>query len=337
MKAVWIDRYGPPEVLAVREVAAPQVGPRDVLVRQAASTVSPADCAFRSADPFIVRLFAGLVKPKDPIPGGAIAGTIDEVGAEVTRFKAGDMVFGTTDPLPGGMAELVLAAETAPLVRLPSGLAFGEAAGLTYSFLTAMPFLRDEAKLKPGQTILINGAAGSIGTVAIQLARNMGAHVTAVCSTRHVELVLSLGADEVIDRTKQDFTAQREAYDVVFDCVGKSSFRRCRDALKPGGIYLTTVPSWGIMFKMLLGNRAGQKRGKLATTGLRPAADKLKDLELMAEMVARGEVRGVIDRTYPLARIAEAHAYVETRNEVGRRDYRDCGRIAVSAGRWQRG
>ena len=317
MRAACIDRYGPPEVIVVREVAEPVVADGQVLVRQMASNVSPADCAFRSADPFIVRFFGGLMKPTHPTPGGAIAGVVEAVGAGVTRFKVGDRVFGTTDPAPGAMAELVALPETVPVVKMPEAMSFEQAGGLTYSFLTAMPFLRDEAKLEPGQTILINGASGSIGTVAIQLARKMGAHVIAVCSTRNVELVLSLGADEVIDRTTEDFTARREAYDVVFDCVGKSSFSACRAALKPGGIYLTTVPGWGILFKMLSGNRAGQKRGKLATTGLRPAPDKLKDLELLAGMVARGEVRGVIDRTYPLARIAEAHAYVETETKSG--------------------
>ncbi|MEQ1901917.1 MAG: NAD(P)-dependent alcohol dehydrogenase, partial [Devosia sp.] len=230
MKAATIDRYGPPEVIAVRDMPDPAIGEHDVLIRQKASTVSPADCAMRSANPFIVRFFMGLTKPKDPIPGGAVAGIVESVGKSVTRFQKGDAVFGTTDPGPSAMAELVALPDTAALARMQDGFDFGEAAGLTYSFLTAMPFLRDEAKLKPGQHILINGASGSVGSIAVQLARHMGAHVTATCSTRHVDLVRSLGADEVIDRTVHDFTEAVAAYDVIFDAAGKSSFSACRKA-----------------------------------------------------------------------------------------------------------
>lgn len=317
MKAAWIDRYGPPEVIGVRETAVPAIGPRDVLVRMRASTVSPADCAMRAADPFIIRFFDGLFRPKSNIPGGAVAGEIEAVGAEVRRFKPGDRVFGTTDPKPGAMAQYVAISEDAPLSLMPPELEFGEAAGLTYSFLTAMPFLRDEAKLQSGQSILINGAAGSIGTVAVQLARHMGAHVTATCSTRNIALVESLGADAVIDRTKADFTAAEAVYDVIFDAVGKSSFAACRKALKPGGIYLTTVPSFAIVFAMLRKADAEGKRGKLATTGLRPLPDKAKDMEVLRDLVTQGVLRGVIDRTYPLDRITEAHRYVEQGTKAG--------------------
>lgn len=317
MKAAYVDRYGPPEVITIREVADPAPGANDVLVRMSASTVSPADCAMRAADPFIVRLFSGLTRPKSPIPGGAVAGIVEAVGSSVTAFQPGDRVFGTTDPAPGAMAELVAIAETGALVGLPENTDFGEAAGLTYSFLTAMPFLRDEAKLRPGQTILINGASGSIGTVAVQLAKSMGAHVTAVCSTRNIDLVRSLGADEIIDRTVSDFTNADAAYDVIFDTVGKSSFSKCRKALKPGGIYLTTVPSLGILVRMLRGADKAGKRGKLATTGLRPTADKRQDMLVLKQMIEAGQLRGVVDRRYPLAEIAAAHRYVEQGTKAG--------------------
>ena len=317
MRAAWIERYGPPEVITVRDVPTPEPGPNEVLVRMRASTVSPADCAFRSADPFIVRFFAGLTRPKHPIPGGAVSGEVEAVGAAVTRFKPGERVFGTTDPLPGAMAEYVCVAEDGAFAHMPDGLDFGEAAGLTYSFLTAMPFLRDEAQLQPGQSILINGAAGSIGTIAVQLAKHMGAHVTAVTSTGKVDLVRGLGADRVIDRTKEDFTAAREAYDVIYDTVGKSSFNACRKALKPGGIYLTTTPSLAILLAMLRGKGSDGKRAKLATTGLRPTPDKARDMELLAELVRSGTLRGVVERTYPLEAIAEAHRYVERGTKAG--------------------
>jgi NADPH:quinone reductase-like Zn-dependent oxidoreductase len=317
MRAACIDRYGPPEVVVVRDMPDPVVGERDVLVRQMASTVTPADTAFRSADPAIVRLFAGLTKPKDPIPGGSIAGVVEAVGAAVTRFKPGDRVFGTNDPKPGAMAELVALPEDGALVTMPDGLDFAQAAGLTYSFLTAMPFLRDEAKLQRGQTILINGAAGSIGSVAVQLAKHIGAKVVAVCSTRNVELVKSLGADIVIDRTKMDFTEGGAKYDAVFDAVGKSSYAACRGVLKPGGIYLTTVPSLAILGNMLRRNRPDGTRAKLATTGLRPTADKAKDMVALKQLLEAGVLRGIIDRTYRLDEIAEAHRYVELGTKAG--------------------
>jgi NADPH:quinone reductase-like Zn-dependent oxidoreductase len=317
MKAACINQYGPPEVVVIRDMPDPVVGPHDVLVRQKASTVTPADTAFRSADPFIVRLFAGMTRPKDPIPGGSVAGVVEAVGAAVTRFKPGDRVFGTTDPTPGAMAELVIVPESGALVIMPDGLGFAEAAGLTYSFLTAMPFLRDEARLQPGQTILINGAAGSIGTVAVQLAKHMGARVTAVCSTRNIELVKSLGADVVIDRTKMDFTEGASKYDAVFDTVGKSSYAASRGVLKPGGIYLTTVPSFAILGNMMRRNRPDGTRAKLATTGLRPTADKAKDMVVLKEFVEAGVLRAIVDRTYPLAEIADAHRYVDLGTKAG--------------------
>ena len=317
MKAACIDRYGPPEVVVVREMPNPVVGPHDVLVRQKASTVTPADTAFRSADPFIVRLFAGITRPKDPIPGGSVAGVVEVVGAAVTRFRPGDRVFGTTDPTPGAMAELVVVPQSGALVAMPDELDFGEAAGLTYSLLTAMPFLRDEAKLQRGQTILINGAAGSIGTVAVQLAKHMGARVTAVCSTRNIELVKSLGTDVVIDRTKMDFTEGAAKYDAVFDTVGKSSYAACRGVLKPGGIYLTTVPSFAILGHMMRRNRPDGTHAKLATTGLRPTADKAKDMVVLKDLVEAGVLRGIVDRTYPLTEIADAHRYVDLGTKAG--------------------
>jgi NADPH:quinone reductase-like Zn-dependent oxidoreductase len=317
MRAAFFDRYGPPEVLSVREVPTPKLAPQDILIRQKASNVSPADCAFRAADPFIVRFFTGLFQPKANIPGETIAGIVEAVGTSVTRFSPGDRVFGITEVAMGALAELVAIPEDGAIVRMPDGLSFEEAGGLPYSFLTAMPFLRDEAQLRPGQHILINGAAGSIGVVAVQLARRMGAHVTAVCSPRNSEHLIALGAEAVVDRTTADFTHSCAAYDVIFDVVGKSSFGACRDALKPNGIYLTTVPSLTIMWQMLAGSRSKGKRGRLATTGLRKPSDKRRDLELLGEALGRGELHGVIDRIYPLAQIADAHRYVELGTKAG--------------------
>ena len=317
MKSAFYDQYGPPEVLSVRDLPPPQPGPQEVLIRQLASNVSPADCAARSADPFIIRFFSGLLRPKARVPGETIAGVVEAVGSGVSRFRPGARVFGITVQSVGALAEFVAVPEDGAIVEMPDRLSYDEAGGLPYSFLTAMPFLRDEARLQPGQSILINGAAGSIGTVAVQLAHSMGAIVTAVCSTANVELVRELGANRVIDRTVEDFTKARAAYDVIFDAVGKSSFLACRAALKPGGIYLTMVPSLAILLPMLRGPGRDGKRGKLATTGLRPTADKAKDMEVLRAMIEEGKLHCVIGRTYPLAEIAEAHRFVETGHKTG--------------------
>jgi NADPH:quinone reductase-like Zn-dependent oxidoreductase len=210
---------------------------------------------------------------------------------------------------------MCLAEDEAIVVR-PDGLDAGQGAGLSYGFLTAMPFIRDEGQVKPGDRVLINGAASSVGYPALQLARHFGAEVTAVCSGHNADLVRSLGADHVIDRTTYDFTTARDAYDVIFDAVGKSSFGRCKAALRPGGIYLTTVPSFAILWHMLTKRKPG-KRARLATTGLRPTSAKLADMQALCELVESGVVRAVTDKRYPLAQIAEAHRYVETERKAG--------------------
>ncbi|MGW0777491.1 NAD(P)-dependent alcohol dehydrogenase [Streptomyces sp. NPDC002835] len=198
----------------------------------------------------------------------------------------------------------------------PSGLTHAEAVAVAEGALTALPFLRDTAGLRAGQSILVNGAAGSIGTAAVQLATHFGAEVTGVCSTANTELVRSLGAVKVIDRTAEDFARQESAYDVIFDAVGKSSFAHCRGALKPGGVYLTTEPSPAVLGQMLW-TKLGNKKARIAFTGLRPPHEKAKDLALIGELAGAGEIRPVIDRSYPLERAAEAHAYVGAGHKKG--------------------
>ena len=317
MKVAAQSRYGGPEVISVVDWPKPEPGPGEVLVQVHASTVTLADCAFRKAEPFIVRFFAGLFRPKIAVLGDNIAGIVEAVGAGVTRFRPGDRVFGSAGLSLGGMAEYVVLPEGEAIVVAPEGHDLPALGGIAYSFLTAMPFIRDEARVKRGDRVLINGAASSVGAIAVQLARHYGAHVTAVASQHRHAMLAAMGADALIDRHAEDFTQRRAEFDVVFDAVGKSSFARSRLSLKPGGIYLTTTPSLGIFWLMLTGGRRGDKRGKLATTGLRPVADKRADMQVLAEMLAAGTVKPVTDRRFPLAAISEAHRYVEQETKAG--------------------
>jgi NADPH:quinone reductase-like Zn-dependent oxidoreductase len=317
MRAAVIDRYGPPEVFEIREVAKPVPGEDEILLRVCASIASPADCAFRSATPFIVRFFAGLTRPKWGILGDSVAGEVEAVGRKVTRFQPGDRIVGSTGDV-GAYAEYCIVPGDAAIIAIPDGQSFADAVSICEAYLTSMPFLRDEAKLKAGDKLLINGASGSIGSCAIQLGKHFGAEVTTVCSGRNIEMVRALGADRVIDYTKEDFAAEHGRYDAIFDAVGKSSFARCAPALKETGVYMTTVPTFEIAWLMLTGRHRGRgKRALLATTGLRPPADKSRDLVVMNELAESGALRAVIDRHYPLDQIAEAHRYVETGRKRG--------------------
>lgn len=315
MKAIMQDKYGSPEVMQLRRLAEPAPGAGELLIQVHATVATPSDVAFRTGSPYIARLFSGLTKPKAPILGDNLAGVVLAVGSEVTRFQPGDRVYGSTGSLAGVYAEMLCLPEMAALAIMPANMSFDEAAGLADGGLTALPFLRDTGQLSAGQHVLINGASGSVGTAAVQLAKLMGAEVTGVCSGRNRDLVRSLGADHVIDYGREDFTQADDAYDVIFDAVGKSSFARCEGALKPEGIYMMgTVPTPSLLFAML---RKHGKRGRFAATGLRPAAEKVKDLALLNAHFTAGKLRTVIDRRYPLEQIAAAHSYVETGRKVG--------------------
>lgn len=317
MKVAAQNRYGGPDVLEIEEWPVPVPKAGEALIRVHGSTVTLADCAFRKADPFIVRFFGGLLRPRNAVLGDAIAGIVESVGAGVTRFKVGEAIYGAVGVSLGGMAEYVCLPEDAAIVPAPVGVDLLPLSGLSYGYLTAMPFMRDEAQTKPGDSVLVNGAASSVGAIAVQLARSFGAEVTAVASGRHEGLLRGLGADQFIDRHQQDFTRDHGRYDVIFDAVGKSSFGRSAPALKPGGIYLTTVPSLAIAGLMLTGGGRGGKRGRLATTGLRKVAQKRDDLLVLNALLAAGAVRPVTDRVFALADIRQAHAYVEGETKAG--------------------
>ncbi|MCW5718929.1 MAG: NAD(P)-dependent alcohol dehydrogenase [Bauldia sp.] len=317
MRAMTLARYGTPDVFHLGTMPSPEPKAGEVLVRIHATAATPSDCAMRLGRPLVIRLFAGLRRPKASILGDVFAGEVVAVGPGATKFRPGDAVYGTAAPGTGTYAELLCLSENGPIARKPDGLSFSEAAGISDGVVTALPFLRDHGRVGPGQRVLVNGASGAIGSIAVQLAKHFGAEVTGVCSTRNVDLVRSLGADHVIDYTTTDFTAARNAYDVIFDAVGKSSFARAGRALKPGGRYLTTVPTFGAVAQGLRTRLFGSRRAVFAMTGLRSGPAKAADLHFANGLIEAGQLRAVTDRTYPLSRLAEAHAYVETGHKRG--------------------
>jgi NADPH:quinone reductase-like Zn-dependent oxidoreductase len=311
MRAVVYDRYGPPGVLRLEEVEQPVPGEDEVLVKIHATTVNRTDCGWRTAKPFFTRAFIGLLRPKRRILGMELAGEVEAVGAAVSEFQVGDQVFGVKGF--GAHAEFISMRESAPLAHKPAGLSFEEAAAVCDGACAALSCLRT-ADLRKGRSILVYGASGSIGTAAVQLARYFGAHVTAVCNTKNVELVRSLGADEAVDYLQEDFTKNGKTYDVIFDAVGKHSFRRCRRSLKPGGIYIETDLGfmWHVPALALLTRRIGDKRVKIGI-----ARYTKKDVLFLKELIEAGKYRAVIDRCYPLKDVVEATSYVETKQKTG--------------------
>jgi NADPH:quinone reductase-like Zn-dependent oxidoreductase len=314
MKAVICTKYGSPDVLELRDVDKPVPGDNDLRIKVHASTVGPSDIAFLRAEPFIVRFFGGFFKPKIPIPGTAFAGEIEAIGKAAKRFKVGDPVFGSTVLAQGCFAEYIRLPETGIVAIKPANMSYAESAGLCDGGNTALTFLRDKGKIQRGHKVLINGASGSVGIAAVQLAKYFGAEVTGVCSAANADLVKSLGADHVIDYTQMDFTQNGEPYDIIFDAVGKSSFGRCKNSLTQSGIYLTTVPSLAIMLQMLWTSIGGGKKAIFAATGLAQTEEKML---LLKKLVETGTLKAVIDKTYPLADIAEAHRYVEKGHKKG--------------------
>ncbi|MBC7877611.1 MAG: NAD(P)-dependent alcohol dehydrogenase [Anaerolineales bacterium] len=317
MKAIVITKYGPPEVLELRQVDKPTPKDNEVLIRIHATAVVATDPMFRKGDPFIGRFFTGLTKPKHAIPGDVVAGDIEAVGKAVTFYKPGDQVYAACAMTQGGQAEYICLPEDGPLAIMPVDMSYEEAAGVPDGALGALNFLRDAAGIQSGQTILINGGSGSVGTYAVQLAVDFGTQVTAVCSTPNVDLVKSLGAHKVIDYTKEDFTQNGQTYDIIFDAVGKSSFSRCKNSLKQNGVYVTTVPALDFMLGVLLTSKSKGKRAAFVAPGLRSSSDKAKDLNFLKELIEAGKIRSVIDRRYPLEEIVEAHKYVEAGHKKG--------------------
>jgi len=310
MRAVVHDRYGPPEVLRLEEVERPTPKEGEVLVKVHATSVTRSDCGMRGAEPFFTRVFTGLRRPKQRTLGMELAGVVESVGADVTEFEVGDEVFGVRS---GANAEFVCVREKGALAHKPGGTTFEEAAAVCDGAIIALACLRKAEPLE-GRSILIYGASGAIGTAAVQLAKHFGAHVTAVCNTKNLELVRALGADEVVDYLHEDFTKNGNTYDVVFDAVGKHSFRRCRRSLEPDGIYIETDLGfmWHVPLLALLTRWLGDKRVTLPI----PKYTQ-ENVVFVKELIEAGKFRAVIDRSYPLEDVVEATKYVETGQKSG--------------------
>ena len=318
MKAIVYTQYGAPEVLQFKEFAKPTPRGDEVLIRIDATTVTATECTFRRGDPFISRLYTGLTRPKNTILGEELAGEIEAVGKDVTQFNAGDQVFGSAGASFGAYAEYIcLPQESAALAIKPASITYQEAAATVDGGLTALPFLKDKGHIRSGHKVLINGASGSVGTAAVQLAKYFGAEVTGVCSTTNIDLVRSLGADQVIDYTQADFTNSGETYDIIFDTVGKTSFSRCKRSLKQRGIYLQAAATLTIFPHMVWTSMIGSKKAMMAATGLRPVSERRKDLIFLTELIEVGALKPVVDRVYPLEQIADAHRYVDTVRKKG--------------------
>jgi NADPH:quinone reductase-like Zn-dependent oxidoreductase len=311
MRAVVHDTYGPPEVLRLEDVERPVPKDDEVLVRIHATTVTRTDCGWRKPHPFFSRVFTGLRRPKFRTLGMELAGEVEAVGSAVTEFRPGDRVFGVKSS--GANAEYVCIRERGGLAHMPSGLSFEEAAPGVDGGCIALECFRRAGDLA-GKSVVVYGASGSIGTAAVQLAKHLGAHVTAVCNGGNVELVRSLGADEVVDYEREDFTRNGKTYHIVLDAVGKHSFRCSRRSLKPGGTFVETDLGfmWHVPLLALASRRLGSKRVTLPI----PKYSK-DDVLLLKELMEAGTYRGVVDRRYPLQDVVEATRYVETGQKTG--------------------
>ena len=316
MKAIVYERYGPPEVLELREVAKPTPKDNEVLIKTYATTVTTGDWRVRSLNVpvgfgLIGRLVLGVSRPRQPILGTELAGEIELVGKDVKKFKTGDQVFAFSGASMGCHAEYKCMPEDGAVALKPANLTYDEAAAISFGGTTALNFFR-RGKLQSGEKVLVNGASGGVGTAAVQLAKHFGANVTGVCSTANVELVRSLGANHVIDYTKEDFTRNGETYDVIVDIAGTAPFSRSKGSLKEGGRLLLVLGALPDMLQIPWISLTSSKR---VIAG--PAAERAEDLRFLAKLAEAGEFKPVIDRRYPFEQIVEGHRYVDTGHKKG--------------------
>jgi NADPH:quinone reductase-like Zn-dependent oxidoreductase len=324
MKAIIYNEYGSPDVLHLEETEKPTPKDNEILIRVCATPVNYGDISARNFANIPAREFNmpallwfpallafGLRKPKNPILGSELAGEVEAVGKDVTKFKKGDQVFAYIGMKMGANAEYICIPEDGTVGLKPENMSYQEAAAVPYGGIMALSLLR-RTNIQPGQKVIINGASGGIGSVAVQLAKSYGAEVTGVCSTPRVDYVAALGADNVIDYTQEDFTQNGETYDLIFDILGRSSFSRVKGSLTENGIYLLASFKMDKVFQMLRTSISGKKKVICAM-----ASEKQEDMILLKEMVEEGKIKTIIDRTYPLEETAEAHRYIEAGQKKG--------------------
>ncbi len=315
MRAFVTEKYGnPAEVLQLKEVPKPVPTDNELLIKIMYTTVNRTDCGFLRGKPYIVRLFAGLRKPNLPIHGNEFSGVVEQVGKAVTAFKVGDRVFGfSNDKRFGAHAEYLVMPTDSPMATIPDDMTFEQAAPMLEGAHYAWSDIK-AVGISPGQNVLINGATGAIGSAAVQLIKHLGATVTAVCATPHMEKVKAIGADVVIDYLKEDFTQTNDTFDFVFDAVGKSTFGTCKRLLKPKGIYISTElgPNWQNPFLAMYTPLLGGKKVLFPIPSINQA-----DAQFFQMLAATNQYRPLIDRTYPFEQLTDAFAYVETGQKVG--------------------
>jgi NADPH:quinone reductase-like Zn-dependent oxidoreductase len=311
MKAAVYNQYGPPEVLQVKQVEKPIPNRNELLLKIRATAVNSGDCRLRKADPFAVRFFFGLLRPKKNILGSVFSGEVESVGEDIKHFKAGDLIFGHTDMSFGAYAEYKCLSENASMAIKPATISHKEAAVIPFGGVTALHFIK-KASIKPGQKVLVIGASGAVGSAAVQLAKSSGADVTGVCSTANITLVKSIGADKVIDYTKEDFTQNGETYDVIFDTVKTISVSRSLKSLNKNGIMILSAAG---MWEMLQGLWISITSSKKVMSGV--ISHNAADINFLKELIELNQFKPLIDRTYSLEQIADAHRYVEKGHKKG--------------------
>lgn len=317
MKAIVATGYGSADVLQFCEVDRPRPKNDQVLVKVIATSATKADVMMRTGKPFFTRLFLGIRKPTHPIPGTGFAGYVEEIGQQVTKYKIGDRVFGLTTLGFSANAEFLVIKESGVLLAMPENLHFAEAATYGDGHLTSFNFLKKITDVQPGQSVLINGAAGSLGSAAVQIAKYYGAEVTAVASGRNAGLVKSLGADYFIDYTQEDFTKSKKKFDLVFDAVGMSSFAAAKSILKEKGVYLSTVMKLPLILQTVMTKYFSAKKAVFEATGLNSDQKLREMLAQVLEIHREGKLKTVIDRQYPLSRLPEAHRYIDAGHKKG--------------------
>lgn len=317
MKAIIATAYGNHSVLKLKEVEIPKLKENEVLVKVHASSATTADTMMLSGKPYFGRLFTGISKPKHAIPGTGFAGEILSVGKKVNSFKTGDKVFGETTLGFSTNAQLVAVPENGVILHKPENLSYAHAAPICDGHLTSINFLKEIGNIKPGQKILVNGASGSLGTAAVQLAKYFGAEVTGVCSTTNTGLVKSLGADHVIDYKTEDFTQSKKRYDIIYDTVGRSSFNKAKRVLNKNGVYISPVLKFSLLLQMLRTSISGNKKAKFGASGLKSNEELRILLEELVEIFTSGKLKTVIDRQFPLEKVAMAHEYIASGHKKG--------------------